>query len=215
MSTRKLRVLAGSLAAAAMVGTLVLTVNAQSQPADEAASATQPAAATQPATQPAKQCQSASPQAMMQQCMGKMGKMGASQDMMDRMGVMMQTPIFMDDPGAVYGQADQLDLSDEQKNKLVEIQNEAREKSLAVLTDEQRTAVESAPSGGMAMMQMRQKMFGKMKMKPMMHGMGGQGAGQMPMSCPTCPGMTDGKPTEASGFSTTEGDGGKAVEPTD
>jgi hypothetical protein len=213
MSIRKLRGIGGGLAVTAIIGALVLTANAESQPADQAAGA--PAVATQPATQPAEQAEATSSQAMMRQCMGMMKKMGMSQEMMDRMGVMMQTPIFMDSPCAVYGQADRLGLTDEQKSRLVEIEDEARKQSLAVLTDGQRKMVESAPEGAMPMAQMRQKMFEKMK--PMMRGMGGQGMGgpgmsQMPMNCPMCPGMMGGMAGGTPSVSN-DGDKGEAVKP--
>jgi len=132
------------------------------------------------------------PQAMMRQCMSMMQKAGVTPAMMQRCQAMMQTPIFMDSPCAVYGQADVLKLSEEQKKKLIEIENEARKKALALLTEEQKKQMGDIPEEPVAMAQMCQQMCSKMMpmmqkmmtdegktgpmmMCPMMHMMGGKG----------------------------------------
>ena len=81
------------------------------------------------------------------------------------MGAMMRGPVSPDSPSALYGQADNLGLSDEQKAKLMEIETDARQKALAVLTDEQRKKVRDLSSKPMTMMQMCQQMRARM-MKP-------------------------------------------------
>ena len=45
-----------------------------------------------------------------------------------RMQAMMMTPIFLDSPCAVYGQAQSLGLNEEQKKRLGEIEKEAGKK---------------------------------------------------------------------------------------
>ena len=99
-------------------------------------------------------------QGMMTGCMTMMQETGMDPAMMKRMQVMVQTPIFMDSPCAIYGQAAALELSDEQKARLLEIENEARKKALAVLTPEQRKKMGDLPDKPMAMKQMCAKMMG-------------------------------------------------------
>lgn len=111
---------------------------------------------------------------MMAQCQGMMEKMGMPEDMVNRWQTMMRTPIFMDSPCAIYGQSARLDLTDEQKQQLIDIENEARAKSMAVLTDEQRDTLGDLPDKPMPMMKMCNDMQSRMKpmMKDMMGGMG-------------------------------------------
>ncbi len=111
------------------------------------------------------------PEDMMARCMGMMKKMDMSEMMMKRMDAMMKTPIFLDSPCAVYGQKDRLDLTEEQQQQLIRIENDAREKSLAVLTAEQKKTLGELPDKPMAMMKMCRKMGGKMM--PMMGNMQG------------------------------------------
>ena len=116
------------------------------------------------------------PQAMMQQCMGMMQQAGVPAEMMRRCQVMMNTPVFLDSPCAVFGQAEVLGLSAAQKKQLRKIENEAREKAMAVLTAEQRDKMGKVPTTPMAMAQVCQQMCGKMmpmmqKMMPMMQKM--------------------------------------------
>jgi len=67
-----------------------------------------------------------------------MGQMKMTPEMMERMQVLMRTPIFLDAPCPIFAQAEKLGLSEEQKKKLGEIENEARAKARAVLTSEQQ-----------------------------------------------------------------------------
>lgn len=100
-------------------------------------------------------------------------QMPMSPQMKKRMQAMMNTPIFLDSPCAVYGQRDRLRLTDEQKSQLIKIENEARQKALAVLTPEQKATLGDLPEKPMAMMQMCQNMSSKMM--PMMKEMMGEG----------------------------------------
>ena len=146
-----------------------------------------------------KQGPTTRPQGMMGGCMAMMQKAGVAPATMKRMQVMMQTPIFMDSPCAIYGQATALGLSDEQKSKLMEIENQARKKALAVLTPQQRKKMGDIPEKPLAMMQicrqmcarmmpMMQKMKagkgGPMMMCPMMQMMGGQAGASDPSTKP-------------------------------
>jgi hypothetical protein len=107
---------------------------------------------------------------MMQEMMMNMKQAGVSQDMMRRWQVMMNTPIFMDSPCAVYGQADTLGLSEEQKKQLSEIENEARQKALAVLTPEQLENMGDIPEKPMSLSNMCKEMSKECPMMQMMHG---------------------------------------------
>ncbi len=131
-----------------------------------------------------------SPQAMMQQCMGMMRQAGVSEEMMRRCQVMIKTPIFLDSPCAVFGQAKSLGLSDAQKKRLATIEKESREKAMAVLTPEQRNKMGKIPPTPMAMGQVCQQMCGKMM--PMMQKMMGGKMGKSMMMCPMMQ-MTGGK----------------------
>lgn len=77
--------------------------------------------------------------------MGMMKQMGAQPETMERMQLLMRTPIFLDSPCPIYAQADKLNLSEDQKKKLGEIENEARQKARAVLTAEQRAKLGNVP----------------------------------------------------------------------
>lgn len=135
-------------------------------------------------------------QAMMQRCMDMMQKAGVTPAMMQRCSMMMRTPIFTDSPCAIYGQADILKLSEEQKKKLTEIEKEARKKALAVLTDEQRKKMGDIPDKPMAMARMCQQMCSKM-MPMMQKMMSGEGKAGPMIMCPMMH-MTGGKGQEGS-----------------
>ena len=107
-------------------------------------------------------------------------KTGPRPSMMKHMRVLMQTPIFLDSPYAIHAQAADLGLSEKQKKKLIEIENEARKKALAVLTPEQRTKMGDLPDKPLVMMKMCQQMCARMAR--MMQKTAGKG-GPM-MMCP-------------------------------
>ena len=105
---------------------------------------------------------------MMKRHMTMMQGSGVTPQMMQRCLIMMQTPIFTDSPSALLDQEKALELSDDQKKKLTEIETDARLKALALLTPQQRKKLGDLPSQPMAMSQMCQQMASKMC--PMMRG---------------------------------------------
>ena len=111
------------------------------------------------------------PESMVQQCTAMMKSADVDEGMINRWRVMMHTPIFLDSPCAVYGQAATLGLSDEQKQKLVGIENEARAAALSVLTDGQRKELGDVPERAMPMIEVCGHMRGSMM--PMMQMMMG------------------------------------------
>ncbi len=136
---------------------------------------------------------------MMQQCpMMKMGggmammqKMGMKPAMMKRCMAMMQTRVFADSPGALYGQAQKLNLSEKQKARLVAIETKARKEALAVLTAQQKKKLGTIPQKPMVMAQMCQQM--RAKMMPMMQKMmNGKGKSGSMMTCPVMKMMGNG-----------------------
>ncbi len=74
-------------------------------------------------------------------------------EMMERMQLLMRTPIFLDAPCPIFAQAEKLALSEEQKKKLGEIENEARAKARAVLTPEQQAKLGDVPDKPVMMME--------------------------------------------------------------
>ena len=91
-----------------------------------------------------------------------MQQMGMKPEMMARMQLLMRIPVFVDSPAALQVQRDKLQLSEEQASKLSEIDKEARQKALALLTPEQRTALGDIPDKPLVMMEMCQQMMAKM-----------------------------------------------------
>jgi hypothetical protein len=91
-----------------------------------------------------------------------MKQMGMKPEMMARMQLLMHTPVFVDSPAALQVQKDKLRLSEEQAGKLNEIEKEARQKALALLTPEQRTKLGDIPDKPLVMMEMCQQMMAKM-----------------------------------------------------
>ena len=107
-------------------------------------------------------------------------KTGPGTALMKHMRVLMQTPIFLDSPYAIHGQAAELGLSEKQKKKLIEIEDESRKKAVAVLTSKQRKKMGDIPDKPLVMTQMCQQM--RAKMAGMMQKTAGKG-GPM-MMCP-------------------------------
>lgn len=106
------------------------------------------------------------PQKMMESMMEMIQHADIDANMMRRCMVMMRTPVFLDSPSAIRAQAEALGLSDEQMKRLLEIENEARQKARSVLTEEQKSKLDAVPDTPMAMMEMCRQMGGKMM--PMM-----------------------------------------------
>ncbi len=75
------------------------------------------------------------------QCMQMMKKSGASPGMMMRWSMMGAIQVDSYDPSALLAMNTELALTPEQQEKLATIQNEAREKAKAVLTDAQQGQV--------------------------------------------------------------------------
>ncbi|MHC4457680.1 MAG: DUF2703 domain-containing protein [Planctomycetota bacterium] len=84
-----------------------------------------------------------------------------SGQMMMQCAVMMQTKIFSNSPAAILGQAQTLGLSEAQNQKLSEIEKQAREKALAVLTPEQQEKLGDVSVPPVSMASLCQKMCGK------------------------------------------------------
>ena len=91
-----------------------------------------------------------------------MKQMGMKPEMMARMQLLMRTGVFVDSPAALQVQKDKLQLSPEQTGKLSEIEKEARQKALALLTPEQRTQLGDIPDKPLVMMEMCQQMMAQM-----------------------------------------------------
>ncbi len=112
---------------------------------------------------------------MMNECMKKMHGAGISEDTIHQWQVIANTPVQMDDPAAILGQADALGLSKEQRQKLSDSLKESREKANSILTEDQKKKMGKISSKPMTMMEMWQSMCGKMgpMMKEKMKGMPG------------------------------------------
>ncbi|MFA6134222.1 MAG: hypothetical protein WC869_09440 [Phycisphaerae bacterium] len=122
-------------------------------------------------------------------CKEMMAKAGISEQMMSFCQAMCNAPMERSDPAMLMGWEKDLKLTDDQKAKLADIAKDARDKALAVLTDDQRKVIESMPADKMTLREMRMEMHKKMMpvckemMKegkkcggcPMMQGMHGPG----------------------------------------
>ena len=91
--------------------------------------------------------------------MDMMQQMGMKSERKDRMQLLMRTGVFVDSPAALQVQKDKLGLSEEQARKLGEIEKEARQKALVLLTPEQRTKLGGIPEKPLVMMEMCQEMM--------------------------------------------------------
>jgi hypothetical protein len=171
----KKAILVGSLVAALFAGILLVHAAEQQQPQPQ-----------QKAKEEGTPGAPMDPQKMMKNMMGMMQQAGIDPNMMQRCMVMMRTPVFLDSPSAIREQAESFGLSDEQVKKLLDIENEARQKAKSVLTEEQIKKMGEVPDKPMAMMEMCQQMSSKMM--PMMQKMMGSQGSPM-MMCPMCPMM--------------------------
>lgn len=172
----KKAILVGSLVAALFAGILLVHAAEQQQPQPQ-----------QKAKEEVAPAMPMNPQMMRQNMMGMMQQAGIDPNMMRRCQAMMFAPVFLDSPAAIRGQGESLGLSDEQKQKLLDIEKEARQKAKTVLTEEQIKKMGEVPDKPMAMMEMCQQM--STKMMPMMQKMMGGGPQGGPMMCPMCPMM--------------------------
>jgi len=95
----------------------------------------------------------------MMNMMDMMKQMGMKPERMDQMQLLMRTGVFVDSPAALQVQKDKLGLSEEQSQKLGEIEKKGRQKALALLTPEQRTKLGDIPDKPVVMMEMCQEMM--------------------------------------------------------
>jgi len=102
----------------------------------------------------------------MMNMMDMMKQMGMEPERMDRTQLLMRTGVFVDSPAALQVQKDKLSLSKEQAKKLGEIEKEARQKALALLTPQQRTKLGDIPEQPLVMMEMCQQMMAQMSAGP-------------------------------------------------
>ena len=118
-------------------------------------------------------------------CKEMMAKAGISEQMMSFCQAMCNAPMERSDPAMLMGWEKDLKLTDEQKAKLADIAKDARDKALAVLTDDQRKVIESMPADKMTLREMRMEMHKKMMpvCKEMMK------EGKMCGGCPMMQGM--------------------------
>ncbi len=120
-----------------------------------------------PAAQPAAMCDMSCCRMMMEDgpagpdMTAMMKQMGMKPEMIARMQLLMRAGVFVDSPAALQVQRGKLQLSQEQAGKLSEIEKEARQKALALLTPEQRTKLGDIPDRPLVMMEMCQQMMAK------------------------------------------------------
>ncbi|QYO65078.1 peroxiredoxin family protein [Leptolyngbya sp. 7M] len=153
-------VTAGVLAGAVVAGLPAAAAQENEPPACCQQQASDPAAGDKPASGspmcPMMQGGQMGPEKMkemMPQMMKMMRQMGMTPQIMERMQVLVRTPIFLDAPCPIFAQAEKLGLSEEQKKKLGEIENEARQKARAVLTPEQLAKLGDVPDKPVTMME--------------------------------------------------------------
>lgn len=134
---------------------------------------------------------------MMHHRMEMLRKAGVSEETLQQWQVLMKTQFYMDSPAALLAQADDLGLSQDQKQKLMAIQNDSRTKAGNVLTDEQRTRLQKHVGTPISFARLHKTIMNKMKAAHMSMD-GGRGR----MNCP-CP-MADEKREKADGGTTTQ-----------
>ena len=81
-------------------------------------------------------------------------KSEAHPETMQRLMKIMSAAIYLDSPAVIYGQAETLGLSVEQKAELKKIENESRQKALRVLTAKQREKLGEIPAEAMTVAQL-------------------------------------------------------------
>lgn len=74
---------------------------------------------------------------------------------------LMQTKIYLDSPAAIMARTKALNLTVEQKQKLLEIEKQARERALAVLTPQQRQMTGNVSATPISIASLFQNLFGK------------------------------------------------------
>ena len=120
-----------------------------------------------------------------------MERMGVTPDMTEQGKKAMKVNFYMNGPGALIGRADELGLSDGQKNDLMNIMQQARENAMKVLTLEQKGKVGVVSDEMMSMDSVCQKI-----MKAIDEKAGRKDAGKMMMGPMMMSMMDDGEETE-------------------
>jgi len=110
-----------------------------------------------------------------------MTEAGITDEILSRRRALMRAPMYADDPAVILGQARRLNLSDEQKSKLMKIQESARKQAVAVLNAQQTKTLGEIPSMPMSMMKYMKQMHEKIR--PVVRKRIEEGA-EMPMYCP-------------------------------
>ncbi len=116
----------------------------------------------------------------------RLHKMGVSEDRIRQLQVLSNAKIRMDSPAIILSQSDALKLTDDQKQTLHQIEVEARQKAMAVLTANQKGKLVGPIGRSVTMQQIHQTVCEKMMQHHQMKE-GGKGAG--PMMCAMCPMM--------------------------
>jgi len=112
-----------------------------------------------------------------------MNEFGFSKEKIHQMKVVSQTPVFMDSPAALYGQADELKLTTMQKAQLMAIIQKSRKDALAILSPEQKTILGPVPDMATSMLDICREI--QLKMKEMKRT---KNPGRR-LTCPMCPMM--------------------------
>ena len=110
-----------------------------------------------------------------------MAEAGITDEMLSRRRALMRARMYADDPAVILGQARRLNLSDEQKSKLLKIQESARQQAIAVLDAQQVKTLGKIPSMPMSMMKYMKQMHEKIR--PVVQKRIGEGA-EILMYCP-------------------------------
>lgn len=97
------------------------------------------------------------------QMMDMMHGMGMTDPMMRHSAMMMHAPTSPSDPSSMLALKEDLDLSADQVSQLEGIAKQAQEQALGVLTDEQRSSLETLPPAASTMQGMWQNMDRKMQ----------------------------------------------------
>jgi len=177
-----------------LVACVVLAATAWAISAAEEMAAEKPSVTTEgkmEAKEPAKMQMEACPacgmmmgtrdEEMMKRHEEMMAKAGVSGKLVHRCQAMMNATLHEDSPAVLLAAADMLNLTDEQKAKLEEMDKEAREKARGVLTTDQHKKLEDLAGGKMTMREGQREIHAKMM--PMMREMTREG------KCCCCPMM--------------------------
>lgn len=94
-----------------------------------------------------------------------MEHMGAPPEMIKQGQMMMKAPMYLDEAMCLYARSAELGLNEKQKEELLKIQKEAREKALKLLTEEQKKKLGTVSAEPISMKQLCQQMMKKMEEK--------------------------------------------------